>query len=119
LDIPINHYVEVDFNGFKGLVEAIGGIDMYFDRPVYDDHSGLNIHKKGCYTLDGVQALAFARSRDLVYSNGVEWISDPTGDLGRITRQQVFLRRALAKVATFGLDDIGSLRVLTGVAVNN
>jgi LCP family protein required for cell wall assembly len=119
LDIPIHHYLEVNFNGFKGLVESLGGVDMYFDRPVRDSFTGLNIRKKGCYTLDGVQALAFARSRHLVYSNGVRWISDGSGDLGRITRQQVFLRHALSKVSKLGLGDVDSLRVLTGVAVNN
>ena len=119
LGIPINHYVEVNFNGFKGLVDALQGVPLYFDRPVRDQNTGLNIKKKGCYTLDGVQALAFARSRHMVYSDGAKWISDPSGDLGRITRQQVFLRHALGKVSKMGLDDVDSLRVLTGVAVNN
>ncbi|MFN8051938.1 MAG: LCP family protein [Acidimicrobiales bacterium] len=119
LGIPINHYVEVNFNGFKGLVEAVGGVQLYFDRPVRDSNTGLNIRKKGCYNLNGVQALAFARSRHLLYSDGVKWINDQTGDLGRITRQQTFLRHALAKVSGMGLDDLDSLRVLTGVAVNN
>lgn len=119
LGIPINHYVEVNFNGFKGLVEALGGVPLYFDRPVRDEMTGLDIDKAGCYELDGVQALAFARSRHLEYSNGVKWLTDPSGDLGRITRQQVFLRRALGEVTKLGLDDVNSLRVLTGVAVNN
>ena len=119
LGISINHYVEVNFSGFKGLVDSVGGVPLYFDRPVRDSNTGLNIKKAGCYTLDGVQALAFARSRHLVYSDGSKWISDQTGDLGRITRQQVFLRHAMTKVTQLGLDDLDSLRVLTGVAVNN
>ena len=41
--IPINHYLEVDFAGFKGVVDAIGGVPMYFDSPMRDDNSGLNI----------------------------------------------------------------------------
>ncbi len=119
LAIPIHHYVEVNFNGFKDLVDAIGGVPMYFDRPVYDLNTGLNIRKKGCYTLDGVNALAYSRSRHLVWSNGVKWITDETGDLGRISRQQVFMRHAANKIAGLGLDDINSLRVLVAVAVNN
>lgn len=119
LGIPINNYVEVDFNGFKGLVEALRGVPLYFDRPVRDRNTGLNIKKAGCYTLDGVQALAFARSRHLVYLDGAKWRSDGSGDLGRITRQQIFLRHALAKVTTLGLDDVNSLRVLATVAVDN
>jgi len=119
LGIPINHYVEVNFNGFKGLVDALGGVQLYFDRPVRDGNTGLNIKEAGCYNLTGIQALAFARSRHLQYSNGAKWVSDQTGDLGRITRQQVFLRHAMAKVTTLGLGDLDSLRVLTNVAVDN
>lgn len=119
LDIPINHYVEVNFQSFKGLVDAIGGVDLYFDRPVRDRNTGLNIGKKGCYTLDGVGALAFARSRHLVYSNGSKWVSDPTADMGRITRQQIFLRHAMAKASTLGLSDVNTVRKLVGVAVDN
>lgn len=119
LGIPIHHYVEVNFAGFKGLVEAMGGVQLYFDRPVRDRNTGLNIRKKGCYNLDGVQALAFARSRHLVYSNGVRWVSDPTADMGRITRQQIFLRHALGKASTLGISDLGTVRRLVGVAVDN
>ncbi|NLA36865.1 MAG: LCP family protein [Actinobacteria bacterium] len=119
LGIPIHHYIEVNFDGFRGLVDAVGGIGMYFDRPVYDENSGLNIKKKGCYTLDGHQALAFARSRHLMYSNGVKWISEPTGDLGRSTRQQIFMRRALSKLSGLGLNNVATLTDLIGVAKNH
>ena len=119
LDIPINNYVEVNFNGFKGLVDALQGVPMYFDRAVYDERSGLRINKSGCHTLNGVQALAFARSRHLTYNTGTKWATDPTGDLGRITRQQIFIRHALQKVAALGVGDVDSMRVLVGVAVNN
>ena len=61
--IPINHYVEVDFAGFQDLINTIGGVPMYFDRPVRDRNSGLMIDEAGCQLLDGYQGLAFARSR--------------------------------------------------------
>lgn len=118
LGISINHYVEVNFDGFKGLVNAIDGVPMYFDRAMYDDNTGLRIKKAGCYKLDAVQALAFARSRHLFYSNGKKWISDPTGDEGRITRQQIFLRRSMAKVSTLGISDANTLRKLVDVGVS-
>lgn len=118
LGIEVNHFVEVNFDGFKGLVEAIGGVPMYFDKPLRDANTGLRITKTGCQVLDPTQALAYARSRYLEYSNGRSWVSDPTGDLGRITRQQVFVRRALAKVSTLGIGDINTLRKLVGVGVN-
>lgn len=116
LGIPVHHYLEVNFASFEGLVNALGGVPMYFDRPVYDKNTDLNIKQKGCYVLDGHQALAFSRSRHLVYSNGVKWIEDGTGDLGRITRQQVFLRRALSQVTDLGLNNVGTLTVLTTLA---
>jgi LCP family protein required for cell wall assembly len=119
LGVDIHHYVEVNFESFKGLVEVIGGVPMYFDRPMYDENTGLAIRKKGCYNLDPVQALAFARSRHLMYSNGVKWVSDPTADMGRITRQQVFLRHALAKIGTLGLADVNTMRRLIDVGIDN
>lgn len=119
LGVPIHHYVEVNFNGFKGLVDALAGVPLYFDKPVRDKMTGLYVRNAGCYTLNGHQALAFARSRNLEYSNGVRWVKDPTADLGRITRQQIFLRHAMKKVTGLGLGSIDSLRVLVGVAVNN
>src|SRR4029079_12756194 len=114
-----NHYVEVNFESFKGLVEVIGGVPMYFDRPMYDENTGLAIRKKGCYNLDAIQALAFARSRHLMYSNGVKWVSDPTADMGRITRQQVFLRHALAKIGTLGIGDVNTMRRLIDCGIDN
>jgi LCP family protein required for cell wall assembly len=117
--IEINHYVEVNFVGFKGLVEAVGGVPMYFGAPMRDRNTGLNIIKAGCYNLDGIQALAFARSRHLEYKSGSRWVSDPTGDLGRITRQQTFLRRALSKVTGLGIGDWNTLRKLIDVGVDS
>ncbi len=114
-DITINHYVEVDFVGFQKLVDAMGGVRLYFDKPMWDSHTGLNIATVGCHTLKGVQALAFARSRYLWYNtlgrasvdtsslryldtsqmeaNG--WERDGTSDLGRISRQQLLIRTAI------------------------
>jgi LCP family protein required for cell wall assembly len=119
LGIDINHYVEVNFQSFKGLVQAIGGVPMYFDRAMYDKNTGLSIRKTGCYNLTPIQALAFARSRHLYYSNGSRWVADGTADLGRITRQQVFLRHALAKISTLGINNFGTINSLVNVAVDN
>ncbi|MEZ5144717.1 MAG: LCP family protein, partial [Acidimicrobiales bacterium] len=91
--IEINHYVEVDFASFKGVVDSVGGVPMYFDKPMRDTNSGLVVDQPGCRTLDGEQALAFARSRHLQYQDGGRWHDDPTGDLGRISRQQYLIRR--------------------------
>jgi len=119
LGVPINHYIELNFEGFKGLVSALGGVPMYFSKPMRDANTGLYVKKAGCYNLDPTQALAFARSRHLEYSNGKTWVSDPTGDLGRVTRQQVFLRRSLAKLSTMGISNVGVMRTLVDVGIES
>lgn len=97
--IEVNHYVVVDFLGFQGLVDAVGGVPIYFDRAVKDDESGLFIDQLGCVNLNGEQALNFARSRHLQYMTPDGWSGeDPLADLGRIQRQQTFMQVALAKV---------------------
>ncbi|HEY3139582.1 MAG TPA: LCP family protein [Acidimicrobiales bacterium] len=97
--IEVNHYVVVDFVGFQRLVDAVGGVPFYLDRAIKDDNSGLFVEELGCVTLGGDQALAYARSRHLQYMTPDGWSrEDPIADLGRIQRQQVFIRTALAKV---------------------
>src|SRR3954452_18030503 len=97
--VEINNYVEVDFSGFKDLVSAIAGVNMYFDTPMRDDNTGLDVERAGCVTLDGDQALAFARARHVEFKDARgRWEEDPTADLGRITRQQIFVRKAMDKV---------------------
>ena len=117
--IPINHYVEVDFAGFQDLINTIGGVPMYFDRPVRDRNSGLMIDEAGCHLLDGYQGLAFARSRHLEWNNGSEWVDDPSHDMGRMSRQQELLRAAMAKVRSLGLTSLTQLNGLIDAAVDN
>jgi LCP family protein required for cell wall assembly len=101
--IPIHHYLLVNFDGFRGVVDALGGVAMYFPRPVRDSNnghneSGLNVPRTGCQRLGGRQALALARSRYLQYQDrGGQWHSDPGTDLGRIRRQQTMLRALATK----------------------
>jgi LCP family protein required for cell wall assembly len=95
--IPIDHYVQVDFNGFRGIVSAVDGVQIYSPARARDKVTGLDIPNPGCVTLDGNQALAFVRSRHYEYFENGKWRTDPTGDLGRIQRQQDFVRRVLKK----------------------
>lgn len=95
--IPIDHYVQVDFNGFRGIVSAVNGVQIYSPARARDKVTGLDIPNPGCVTLDGNQALAFVRSRHYEYYENGKWRTDPTGDLGRIQRQQDFVRRVLKK----------------------
>jgi LCP family protein required for cell wall assembly len=115
--VEVNNYIEVDFAGFKGLVDAIGGVPMYFDTPMRDTHTGLDIPAAGCVNLDPDQALAFARSRYLEFKDSRgRWQGDGTSDLGRITRQQFFVRKALAKAFSLGITDLGTFTRLLNVA---
>ncbi len=94
LGVPINHYVEVDFTGFKRLVDAMGGVQTCFDYSTRDKNTGLSIPGAGCYTLDGVEALAYARSRHYQQFIDGEWQEDATSDIGRTQRQQQLIADA-------------------------
>lgn len=94
LGIPVHHYVEIDFTGFKELVDAIGGVQLCFELPARDVNTGLFV-PAGCQVLDGVQALAYARSRHFEQFRDNDWHLDGTADLGRIKRQQDFVDRAI------------------------
>ena len=98
LNIPINHYMEVGFASFAGVVDAVGGIEVTVPNPAFDKNSGLLIPTAGTVTLDGKQALAYVRSRHYTEVINGKNVQDPTADLGREQRQQVFLRTALAEV---------------------
>ena len=102
--INTDHFVQVDFCAFKTLVDAVGGVAVPFDTLVRDPNTGLNVTETGCFTFNGDHALAYVRSRKLQYldENG-EWKQDPTSDLGRISRQQDFLRRTVSKVLSKGV----------------
>lgn len=102
--IDINNYVQVDFRGFRDLVEVLDGVPMYLETPVRDRTTGLLIEDTGCVTMDPFQALAYARSRSFQYQDeDGAWRTDPTGDLGRIHRQQDFLRNALHRAVEKGV----------------
>ncbi|MFP5254225.1 MAG: LCP family protein [Acidimicrobiia bacterium] len=118
--IPIHHYVEVDFVGFERLVDAIGGVPLWFDAPVRDTQTGLSVTEAGCQVLDGDQARKFVRSRYLQYRDeDGRWQQDPTADLGRITRQQIFVRRAVAKAVSRGLTNPVTLNEMVSAGVEN
>jgi LCP family protein required for cell wall assembly len=83
LGIPLHYYVKVDYAGFRQLVDDLGGVELYVDRPMhYDDNAGnLHIHlDKGLQVLNGDKAEQFVRYRNY-----------PNGDIGRIHAQQKFM----------------------------
>jgi LCP family protein required for cell wall assembly len=87
LGIPINHYVEVGFAGFMAIVDEVGGIEIDFPNDARDLSSGLSV-SAGTQTLDGEQALAYARSRKYQELQNGSWVSVDANDIGRTHRQQ-------------------------------
>lgn len=116
LDLDINHYVEVDFDGFTRLIDLAGGITVPFETAVRDRSSGFSA-PPGCSALSGEQALAYVRSRHLeaLDETTAEWERDPRGDIGRIARQQDLIGRVYRQVLTadYGTDE--KIRLLTDV----
>lgn len=119
--IPINHYAMVDFHGFETLVSAVDGVPVYFNYPSRDQSTGLFQYDTGCVTLDGEQALAYARSRhfEIQRPGSTKWVQDPSSDFGRITRQQQLIKAALRKAVAKGVRNPFVLKELVGVAQKN
>ncbi len=97
LGIPIDRYVEINFTSFGGLVDAIGGVTIDFPHPASDPKSGLNVTQTGPVELDGEQALAYVRSRTYTETIDGRTQVDATSDLGRVQRQQAFMRAVLSE----------------------
>lgn len=85
--LPIHHYVEVDFVGFKAIVDEVGGITIDFPYPARDEKSGLRV-EAGRQTLNGDMALAYARSRSYQELRDGSWQAVNANDIGRTQRQQ-------------------------------
>ncbi len=91
LGLHINNYVMIDFKGFKGLVDAIGGVDINVEKDMYyrDSWDGFTIDiKKGMQHMDGETAIQYVRYRD------------EEGDIGRIRRQQHFMMAVYDRISS-------------------
>jgi len=92
LGIPIDHYVSINFDGFQNVINALGGVNMYFPTELRDSYSGLSITTpNSCLHLNGSVALAVVRARHLQYLQDGQWMDDPESDLSRIRRDHEFL----------------------------
>lgn len=85
----VDHVALIHFGGLQKVVDALGGVDLCYDRTVNDARSGLN-WQAGCHTADGATALAFSRMR----------YSDPKGDFGRAERQRQVIAAITKKAAS-------------------
>lgn len=91
LGIKLNNYVVVDFQGFKGLVDAVGGVDINVEKRMYyyDPYAGFEINlRPGKQHMDGKTAMQYVRYRD------------EEGDIGRIRRQQKFIMALYQQIAS-------------------
>ncbi len=124
--IPIQHYVELNFDTFAAVVTALGGVTMEFPEPVHDAYSGLNVLVAGCHHLTGFQALQVVRARHLQYKSPTvttttprTWPYETQSDLARIRRDHEFLRVLASKVAHRGLSNPASdLSLISALAPN-
>ncbi|MFC1402854.1 MULTISPECIES: LCP family protein [Streptacidiphilus] len=91
--LRMDHYIEVDFEGFAKLVDALGGVTVTTTVDINDTDSGLHL-KAGTHKLTGQQALDFVRTRHGVGDGS---------DLGRIELQQQFVKSLMSQVQSLGL----------------
>lgn len=112
LDLPIDYYVTVDFDGFRGVIDALDGIEVNVDQDMryVDDADGTNINlRKGLQVLDGKNALDFVRFRK---SNRG---GPQSNDIERNARQQLVLTAVLDKMKSFdGLMKLGQMIDVAG-----
>ncbi len=119
LDIPINHYMAVNFPGLTGMVNALDGVTMSFPTPVKDQFTGLNVSTLGCQVVNGTTALELVRSRHLYYKNARgNWEYDGLSDFSRIQRQDAFFRAVLQKINSSITNPL-AINSLIGAAVGN
>jgi len=97
LDIPIDYYIKVNMEGFKDIVDAVGGVTV--DNSFSFTYEGVTF-PKGEIALDGDKALKYSRMR----------YDDPRGDFGRQDRQKQIIEGVIEKGASVNslanLDDI-------------
>lgn len=120
--VPIDYYVNIDFCAFKQIVDTVGGVSVPFLYPTRDQKTGLFIPAAGCFTFSGDHALAYVRSRSgyryLDPATG-KWLQDGTGDLGRIGRQQDFIRRSMQRALDKGSSSPRVANQLLNAALKN
>ena len=106
--VHIDHFAEVNLDGFYELAKVLGGVEVCLNHPVaYDANSGFYAHKAGLQHLNAAMALAFVRQRDGLAN----------GDLDRTHRQQAFLDSVMQSLRNEGvLSDLTKIDSLLSIA---
>ena len=89
--VRVDHFAILDFEGFRSMTDALGGVDVRVAQTVWDPARKV-VWPAGIHHLDGARALDFVRQRRNL----------PGGDLGRIKRQQAFLKALAGQVVDRG-----------------
>jgi LCP family protein required for cell wall assembly len=118
LGIAVNHFVEVNFDSFQAIADAVGGVKFYFPTPARDHFSLLNVAQPGCVLLTGQQALGFVRSRHYEYYQNGSWHFEAASDLARIQRQQAFIKKMLKKAQSEFTNPLALNNVIAAVTKN-
>ncbi len=99
IGIPIHHYVEIDFAGVGAVVDSLGGVTLDFPNAARDTTSGFRV-EAGTHTLNGEEAVAYARSRHYQENVNGSWTSTGGGDIARTGRQQQILIALFSQVTS-------------------
>ncbi len=89
--LRVDHFVELGFGGFAGMVDAVGGVRLCLPTALKDPKAGLDV-PAGCQTLNGTQGLGYVRTR-----------ASARADLDRVVHQRMFLSALTAKAASPGV----------------
>ena len=103
LDVNVDHFIKMDFEGVEKVINVLGGVEIDIEKDMYyfdpkDDPPLLIDFKKGTYKLNGENSLKYLRYRDKI-----------TGDLGRVARQQKFIKSLIAQsisIKVFNILDV-------------
>jgi len=86
--LRLDHYAEIGFAGFGGLVDALGGVEVCPSEPITDPLAGIDL-AAGCQTLAGPAALGYVRTR-----------ATPRADLDRMIHQREFMAALLGRAGS-------------------
>ncbi|MET0234956.1 MAG: LCP family protein [Kibdelosporangium sp.] len=86
--LRLDHYIEIGFGGFAGVVDAVGGVEMCLDKPIKDPLAGIDL-PAGCQELNGANALGYVRTR-----------ATPRADLDRVIHQRQFVAALMDKTTS-------------------
>ncbi|GAB3884853.1 LCP family protein [Kibdelosporangium lantanae] len=89
-NLRLDHYIEIGFGGFAGIVDDVGGVEMCLDKPMKDPKAGIDL-PAGCQNLNGANALGYVRTR-----------ATASADLDRVVHQRQFVGALMSKATSFG-----------------